>query len=159
MTETARTPRCERVRAQAALAPDGELSVLERRLVEAHLAHCADCRSFATEVRRVVAELRAAAAARPATRGALPYSRSRRTAHGRVRALGAVAAVAAMSFGVATRAPLPSSGTEAQAQAQAAARVQQGSDLHTIRLLRREALLNPATYPDRAGRSFGDHPA
>jgi predicted anti-sigma-YlaC factor YlaD len=157
VTETARTPRCERVRAQAALAPDGELSVLERRLVEAHLAHCADCRSFATEVRRVVAELRAAAAARPATRAALPHSRSRRTAYGRARAVGAIAAVAAMSFGVATRAPLPSGGTEAQAQA--AARVQAGSDLHTIRLLRREALLNPATYPDRAGRSFGDHPA
>jgi anti-sigma factor RsiW len=46
----------------AALAPDGELAVLERRLLDAHLAHCARCRAFAQQVAAVAAAVRGAAA-------------------------------------------------------------------------------------------------
>ena len=49
---------CEQTRAWAALAPDGELAVLERRLLDAHLAHCAACHSFAGDVARIAAVLR-----------------------------------------------------------------------------------------------------
>ena len=52
---------CERARTWAALAPDGELSELERKLLDAHLQRCAACGHFAVEVAAVAAELRAAA--------------------------------------------------------------------------------------------------
>ena len=64
MTVTTRESRCERTRTWAALAPDGELAVLERRLLDAHLANCLACRSFADDVAAIAAELRAAAAER-----------------------------------------------------------------------------------------------
>jgi anti-sigma factor RsiW len=40
------------------LGLDEELSELERRLLDAHLARCVDCSAFASHVRQVVAELR-----------------------------------------------------------------------------------------------------
>ena len=57
-----RESRCERAQVWAALAPDGELAVLERRLLDAHLAHCARCRAFAQQVAAVAAAVRGAAA-------------------------------------------------------------------------------------------------
>jgi anti-sigma factor RsiW len=41
---------CERARSWAALAPDGELSTFEQRLLGAHLERCADCSSFAARI-------------------------------------------------------------------------------------------------------------
>ena len=51
---------CDRVRAQVSLELDGELSQLERRMLDGHLARCADCRVFADGVRTFTTELRAA---------------------------------------------------------------------------------------------------
>ena len=50
---------CERARTWAALAPDGELSHFERRLLDAHLDRCAECRAFAVRVETVSTALRA----------------------------------------------------------------------------------------------------
>ncbi len=44
MTPQSRQAACERARAWAALLPDNELSLFERRLLDAHCARCADCR-------------------------------------------------------------------------------------------------------------------
>jgi ferric-dicitrate binding protein FerR (iron transport regulator) len=44
MTLKARHAACERARVWAALLPDGELSLFEQRLLDAHCAHCAECR-------------------------------------------------------------------------------------------------------------------
>lgn len=96
---------CERARAWAALAPDGELSELERKLLGSHLARCPACAGFSVEVAAVAAELRSAAAQPLARPVALP-SRHRRTAYARFRAVGAAAAVAVMAVGIASRAPL-----------------------------------------------------
>jgi predicted anti-sigma-YlaC factor YlaD len=41
---------CERARVWASLAPDGELSSFELRLLAAHVARCDHCRAFAGEV-------------------------------------------------------------------------------------------------------------
>ena len=41
---------CDRARGWAALAPDGELSELERKLLQAHLLRCEECRAFADDV-------------------------------------------------------------------------------------------------------------
>jgi anti-sigma factor RsiW len=55
-----RTSSCERARAWVSLALDGELSELERRLLEAHVSRCADCAAFGAQVEALVTELRSA---------------------------------------------------------------------------------------------------
>ena len=96
---------CERARTWAALAPDGELSELERKLLDAHLQRCAACGYFAVEVAAVASELRAAAL-RPLPRPLVVPIWRRRPVYARARAVGAAAAVAVMALGVASRAPL-----------------------------------------------------
>jgi anti-sigma factor RsiW len=98
---------CERARTWAALAPDGELSELERKLLDAHLQRCAACGYFAVEVAAVAAELRAAAP-QPLPRPLVVPIWRRRPLYARVRAVGAAAAVAVMALGIAARAPLSS---------------------------------------------------
>lgn len=51
---------CERVRSQISIALDAEVSELDRRLVAAHLARCAECRAVESTVREFTEELRAA---------------------------------------------------------------------------------------------------
>ncbi len=102
---------CERARTWAALAPDGELSELERKLLDAHLQRCAACGHFAVEVEAVAAELRAAAPQRLPHPLVVPIWR-RRPVYARVRAVGAAAAVAVMALGIASRAPLSSGESE-----------------------------------------------
>jgi predicted anti-sigma-YlaC factor YlaD len=104
------TATCHRVRAWAALAPDGELSQLERKLLDAHLSRCAACAAFAVEVAGVTAELRAAAAEPLARPVAIPVWRRHRSYAG-VRAVGAAAAIAAMTIGIASRGPLATNET------------------------------------------------
>ena len=60
MSAVPRTVVCDRVRAQVSLRLDGELSQLESRMLDSHLARCADCREYDADVTRVTAELRAA---------------------------------------------------------------------------------------------------
>jgi ferric-dicitrate binding protein FerR (iron transport regulator) len=154
----AREPsRCERARAWAALAPDGELAMLESRLLEAHLAHCADCRSFAEQVTAIAAELRAAAVERSSRRLVLPAAPGRR-APARVRSVASVAAVAAMAVGIAMQAPLGDPERPSGPPAAAPADVDD-AELHTIRLLRREAMLAGLARSERASGTFGNQPA
>ncbi len=96
---------CERARTWATLAPDGELSELERRLLDAHLGHCSACADFSVEVAAIAAELRAAALQPLPRPVSVPVWR-RRTAYVSVRAVGSAAAVALMALGIAARAPL-----------------------------------------------------
>ncbi len=51
---------CERVRAQVSLELDDELSQLERRMLDAHLIRCPDCRAYAADVAAFTTELRSA---------------------------------------------------------------------------------------------------
>ena len=51
---------CDRARLWAALAPDGALSEIEKRLLEGHLLCCESCRAFSTTVDAFVQELRLA---------------------------------------------------------------------------------------------------
>jgi anti-sigma factor RsiW len=51
---------CQRVREQVSLQLDDELSQLERRMLDAHLARCPDCHEFADEVVAFTEELRTA---------------------------------------------------------------------------------------------------
>lgn len=49
---------CERVRSQISLQLDGELSELERRMMEAHLIRCPDCGAFWSDVAGFTQSLR-----------------------------------------------------------------------------------------------------
>jgi len=109
MTRFPKGVLCERARSWAALAPDNELSELERKLLDAHLARCAGCARFAVRVAAVAEVLRNEQLQSLTYPVSVPLWR-RRTAFARVRTVSAAAAVAAMALGVAARAPLPSDG-------------------------------------------------
>ena len=159
MTAAQRESRCERTRAWAALAPDGELALLERRLLDAHLSHCAACRAFADEVALIAAELRTAAAERSARRLVLPAPAARRAAGSRLRAVASVAAVTAMALGIAARTPFAGDAEPRTSTPRATPAAVARAELQTVRLLRREALLSGLAYPDRPSAAFGNRPA
>ena len=152
-------PLCERARSWASLAPDGELSELERKLLDAHLARCPACASFSVEVAAIAAELRAAALVPLAQPVAIPSWR-RRPVYARVRAVGAAAAVAVMALGIASRAPLA---TEERGTFQVAQVVDfSGGDQaesQRMRDLRSAALAAERDARTRPARRFGNQPA
>ena len=91
---------CDRVRAQVSLRLDSELSQLEVRMLEAHLARCADCREFEASVAEFTTELRAAPLEPLARSVVVP----RRRGFSVIGAQVAVAAVMALAVaGVASR--------------------------------------------------------
>ena len=59
MTRESRSTACERARAWASLLPDGELSLFERRLLDAHCARCPACARLRDDVGSVTAIVRA----------------------------------------------------------------------------------------------------
>ena len=108
---------CEHVRVWAALAPDGELSELERRALRSHLQECGSCAGFARGVERVSVLLREEELARPSFSPVMPYVVRRRQVLGaRARAVTAAAAVALMALGIASRAPLDVDGRDSAAR-------------------------------------------
>jgi hypothetical protein len=98
---------CDRAQAWAALAPDGELSELEHKLLDAHLARCHACEAFAADVVSVADALRAEPLQTLSHPLTIPTWR-RSGSFARLRTVGAAAAVALMAIGITARAPLPS---------------------------------------------------
>ena len=87
---------CDRVRGQISLDLDGELSELERRMVESHLELCSSCRAFREDVTALTSELRAAEPellSQP-----IVVSRRRRVSFARLQ-IGVAAAVAVVAVG------------------------------------------------------------
>jgi anti-sigma factor RsiW len=150
--------RCERARAWAALAPDGELPLLERRLLDAHLAHCPQCRAFVAEVAAIATELRSAPAERSSRRVVLPAGCLRRRSH-RLRNVASAAAVAAMAFGIALQQPAPVAGPQSVPTRSAPPADVDEAELHALRLFRQEALLNRAGAVGMPSGTFGNRPA
>ncbi|OFW74425.1 MAG: hypothetical protein A2Y55_08195 [Actinobacteria bacterium RBG_16_68_12] len=91
---------CERVRAQVSLQLDGELSELERRMNESHLARCPECSAFERDVAMLTQSLRDAPLERP--RDPVVVYAPRRVSFARVQ-VGVAAAVAVVSLGVAVQ--------------------------------------------------------
>jgi anti-sigma factor RsiW len=107
-----RTMACERARVWAALLPDGELSQFEKRILEVHLARCADCARHAEQVAAIVAVVRETpsesmqSSVEVVRRPRLGWGSMRRLAVGGTAA--AAAAAIALSIAVAVdRAPQP----------------------------------------------------
>lgn len=91
---------CERVRAQVSLQLDGELSELERRMTESHLARCPECGAFEQDVAMLTQSLRDAPLERP--RDPVVVYAPRRVSLARIHG-GVAAAVAVVSLGVAVQ--------------------------------------------------------
>lgn len=100
MTVVPRSVVCDRVRSQVSLRLDGELSQLESRMVDAHLARCAECREFAVGTTDVTEALRSA----PLERLARPVAirQLRRASVSRTQ-VSMVAAVAVAMLGALTQ--------------------------------------------------------
>ena len=58
MTGESRSGICERARVWASLLPDGELSLFEQRLLDAHCLRCPDCRQLRDGIASVTAIVR-----------------------------------------------------------------------------------------------------
>jgi predicted anti-sigma-YlaC factor YlaD len=100
---------CERSREWATLAVDGELSHLEQRLLDAHLARCASCATFATDVAAATEALRAEPLEFPPAAVALPTGFQRRRPSRLPMVAGRAAAVAAVAVGAFSVGTLSSS--------------------------------------------------
>jgi anti-sigma factor RsiW len=128
---------CERSREWISLRLDGELSELAEKMLESHLARCAACRTFESDVDVTSRLVRTAPLERPEHPIALPRGRRRVFA----RPVSAVAAtVAAVALGFAAFLNLPSSGTLAAPIIRSANA--DNSDLNLQRAMR-AALLRP----------------
>jgi predicted anti-sigma-YlaC factor YlaD len=108
VTKVSNGALCERARSWAALAPDGELSELEHKLLDSHLTRCAACSCFAVEVAAVAAELRSSDLELLPRPVSIP-TWHRRPVYARFRGVAAAAAVAGMALGIASRAPIATS--------------------------------------------------
>src|SRR5215217_3424530 len=91
---------CDRVRGQVSTLLDVDVSELDRRLVAAHLARCADCRAFESSVRVFTQELRAAPLESPSEPMLFSRSRARRRVWLTVVEYSAAAAVLIAMLGV-----------------------------------------------------------
>lgn len=58
MTGESRSAVCERARVWASLLPDGELSLFERRLLDAHCIRCSECRQLRDDIGSVTTIVR-----------------------------------------------------------------------------------------------------
>jgi predicted anti-sigma-YlaC factor YlaD len=128
---------CERSREWISLRLDGELSELAEKMLESHLARCATCRTFESDVEVTSRLVRTAPLERPEQPIALPRIRRRML----FRPAGALAATAAaVALGLAAFLNLPSSGTLAAPTIRAA-----NADNSDLQLQRgvRAALLRP----------------
>ncbi len=91
---------CDRFREQVSLSLDGELSQLERRMLDAHLARCASCAAFSDDLGRFTEDLRRAPFERP--RNPIVVQRPRRVALARLQ-VGVAAAFALAALGLGTQ--------------------------------------------------------
>lgn len=159
MTKVSNGVLCDRARSWAALAPDGELSELERKLLDSHLKRCEACSRFAVEVAAVAADLRASTL-QPLPRPVTIPSWHRRPVYARFRGVAAAAAVAVMALGIASRAPLATSDRESLQLPRVVDF--SGGDLAEIqRLEAAHRLATVRTSPTRLrpARHFGNQPA
>jgi hypothetical protein len=159
MTRFPRGVLCERARSWAALAPDGELSELERKLLDSHLVRCGPCGEFALEVAALAAELREASLQPLPRPVALPVWHRRRAWAG-VRTVGAAAAVAVMALGLASHAPL-STGDRESVNLPRVVDFSGGDQAEISRLTsqRREAIAVAKAVKNRPARRLENQPA
>jgi hypothetical protein len=162
MRETTHTAACERARAWAALAPDGELSRFELRLLAAHLDHCGTCAEFARHVAGVTSLLRAQPLEPPDLTvhvGSVRRRSARRLRGPLVSAAASAAAVLATVSVVSTANLAPSRSQRSQPRPLVlfVQPADDGEETRELRQLRRAELLG-GTQPQEEDRRSGVQP-
>ena len=159
MRRSERNARCERARVTSALAPDAELTELERRLLDAHLARCPECTAFAAGVEAATALVRSTEPV-PLTYP-IHVSVWRRRAFVHLRNVAATAAIVLMAFGLSWRGALPvqerAPGASVAAGASGFA-VDTQQELDEMRQVRRGELLAAGSSPALPARHPGTQP-
>ena len=158
MTRHPRGVVCDRARSWAALAPNGELSELERRLLDAHLVRCGACRHFSVQVAALAEELRRAPLEPLPHPVSLPR-RWRHPAYGRLRTIGAAAAVAVMAVGIAARAPISSDSEAIRFPRVVDFSGGDQAEMQRLRSLRREAIAVAEAVKNRPAKQLDNRPA
>jgi anti-sigma factor RsiW len=137
---------CDRAREWSSLRLDGELSQLERALLDAHLARCAACRSFAAETAAYTLELRSFEPEQPTAPIVLP-----RRATGSFRSLqtGVAAAmvIAAAALGSALGVLERSHSNAKATQSARVSTIAFEDNANTLRSLRRDSLIQQGRGP------------
>jgi predicted anti-sigma-YlaC factor YlaD len=140
---------CERARSWVSLRADSELSELESTLLDAHLARCSSCRTFARGAEEIAVALRAARPERP-TPLALRPRRARRAGRGALQV--AAAFVVVVSAGAIAMV----SGPSGPAAAKPVAMVAGADSPDLLRALRRPALIEQGRMIPRSRRLPGE---
>ena len=139
----------------SALAPDAELTELERRLLDAHLARCPECAAFAAGVEAATALVRNTEHVPLAYPIHVSVWRRRASVH--LRNVAATAAIVLMAFGLSWRGALPVQGNAPGARDSASSivfAVDTQQELDEMRQVRRGELLaagSIAAPPARSG--------
>jgi predicted anti-sigma-YlaC factor YlaD len=140
---------CERGREWISLRLDGELSELAQKLLDAHLARCADCRAFEADVAATTRLVRTAPLEPLEQPLLLPHGRRLALS---ARRLSAVAAsVATVALGLTAFLNLPSSGPLA-AGPPVHVVASDNSDLQQLKQFRTAALVRPIALPQQPAR-------
>jgi predicted anti-sigma-YlaC factor YlaD len=116
---------CERSREWASLRLDSELSELEQALLEAHLARCESCATYARAIDSATVAMRSARLVRLSEPIALPVRRRHAFSSRAVQAVTATAAAVACAVGLGTI--FGSLGTKSPSLSANAARLSQSS--------------------------------
>ena len=137
---------CERGREWISLRLDGELSDLAQKMLDSHLARCAECSAFEQHVSEIALQLRTAPVAE--LERSVEIARRPRSIPARVWGMGAAtASVAAVAVGVVGFLSLPSSNSLQTAAPLIVAAVPSGNeDLRAFREMR-AAGLKPVVLP------------
>jgi predicted anti-sigma-YlaC factor YlaD len=155
-----RSHACERARTWVSLSLDGELSELERRLLDAHLVRCAGCSSFAAEIEGVVGQLRSAPL-EPATGTLASVTWRRRQVTPAVRVAGRIGAVAAaaaagiamFSLGAGSVGDVKAGGTTLPPLIVDATTSDTAAEVSQFRQMRRATLLSVGSQQDRSNHT------
>ncbi len=145
---------CERSREWESRRSDGELSMIENRLLDAHLAHCVECRTFAETLTDVTVVLRSTPLERPTLGFDLAGSRRarRRQRLGSAVQASGVAAAVLVVFGLGVLMPHPSNDQPDRAPVGAVVGTSGPNDGELLRI---ERAGNPHARIDAVSRSFG----
>ena len=159
MKDVVRTSVCERARAWVSLALDGELSELERRLLDAHVGRCAACDAFAAELEGVVEGLRSTPLTRRAggchrrPAGAGATHRPVRASRAGAAAVAAAAAAGLAMFSLGAESVPPVAPVDATSPIIIDATSMNDTMLGARPAARRAAGTAAARYPDAAAKS------
>jgi anti-sigma factor RsiW len=148
---------CDRARQAVSLRLDGELSQIERALLDRHIDRCPDCAAFAADTSSFTAALRDAAPVRLEVPIRLPLRRRR--VRDAVRNSGAwVAAASVAATALLAVMMLPGhNNVETGAVASPSSELRPNQDLHDLRILRMAQMKPPAERLSRTRLTPDQH--